>query len=154
MEIMLERVTKDKKDILFRLLQYSLFEESLNDKNTIGENALFDYPWFDAYFIEESREAYFIREQETKRLLGFAMINEHVESISRGHSIAEFLVLPKERRNQIGKKAAYLCLDKHTGSWEISPSFGSDIAYAFWQNVIAEYTKGNYLYRDGVFTII
>lgn len=62
MEIRLERVQREKEDTLFRLLQYSLFEESLTDLNDMNEDALFDYPWFQAYFTEDEREAYFIRQ--------------------------------------------------------------------------------------------
>ena len=51
MNICLKKADPAKKEILFRLLQYSLFEESLHDQNTINEDALFDYPWFDLYFI-------------------------------------------------------------------------------------------------------
>ena len=42
MNICLKKADPAKKEILFRLLQYSLFEESLHDQNTINEDALFD----------------------------------------------------------------------------------------------------------------
>ena len=35
MNICLKKADPAKKEILFRLLQYSLFEESLHDKNTV-----------------------------------------------------------------------------------------------------------------------
>lgn len=41
MEIILEKVEIDQKEVLFRLLQYSLFEESLNDQNEMNKNYLF-----------------------------------------------------------------------------------------------------------------
>ena len=53
MEIQLERVPAAKKEALFRLLQYSLFEESSTDQNEIGDDALFDYPWL--IFILQNR---------------------------------------------------------------------------------------------------
>lgn len=37
MNIYLDKVDKDKKDTLYRLLQYSLYEESLNDGNEMNE---------------------------------------------------------------------------------------------------------------------
>ena len=82
MEIQLERVPAAKKEALFRLLQYSLFEESSTDQNEIGDDALFDYPWFDFYFTEPEREAYFIREKENGKLLGFVMINTYLKKAS------------------------------------------------------------------------
>lgn len=151
MDIIFERAEPDKKDVLFRLLQYSLYEESMSDQNEINEDALFEYPWFDRYFTEIGREAYFIREKGTDKLLGFVMINTHVQKCGEGHSIAEFMVLPKFRRNKIGKKAAAMCFDMHGGNWEVSPSYGSRQAYLFWKNVIEGYADGKVRYEDGIF---
>ena len=61
MDIKLEKVSIDKKDILYKLLQYSLFEESATDLNELNEYAEFEYKWFDSYFIEDDRYAYFIK---------------------------------------------------------------------------------------------
>lgn len=50
MDITLEKVEESKKDVfLYRLLQYSLFEESLSDQNDMNEDALFEYPWFENF---------------------------------------------------------------------------------------------------------
>lgn len=135
MEIELERVPFEKRDALFRLLQYSLFEESLTDLNDMNDEALFDYPWFDAYFTESQREAYFIRECGTKQLLGFAMVREHEDG---RHSIAEFMVIPKYRRQGVGSQAAKACFALHKGLWEVKPAYGSESAKRFWQNTIAQ----------------
>ena len=55
MDITLEKVEESKKDVfLYRLLQYSLFEESLSDQNDMNEDALFEYPWFENYFTDLS----------------------------------------------------------------------------------------------------
>lgn len=148
MDIILEKVEEGKKDILYRLLQYSLFEESISDQNDMNEEALFEYPWFGNYFTEEGRDACFIREQETGRLLGFIMINTHVQKWDSGYSIAEFMILPKFRRNKIGRKAAVACFDRYAGNWEVSPSYGN-----FWQNI---YTSGrffNHTFVNKIFNI-
>ena len=137
MNIMLERVNPERRDTLFRLLQYSLFEESLTDLNEMNDDALFDYPWFDAYFIEPQREAYFIRAQDSKKLLGFAMVREHEDG---RHSIAEFMVIPKYRRSGIGMQAAKACFARHAGLWEVKPAYGSESAKLFWQKTIAQVT--------------
>jgi len=151
MDIVLEKVEVCKKDVLYRLLQYSLFEESLSDQNDMNEDALFEYPWLESYFTEDGRDAYFIREQGTGKLLGFVMMNTYVQKCVSGHSIAEFMVLPKFRRNKIGKKAAFACFERYMGNWEVSPSYGSEQAYFFWKNVIDEYTGKNNLFEDGIF---
>ena len=151
MNIILDRVTKENKDVLFRLLEYSLFEESSNDGNEMNDEAIFEYKYFDSYFTENDREAFFVREQETNKLLGFVMINTYMQKCSSGHSIAEFMIIPKYRRKKIGKKVAFECFDMYKGNWEVSPSYGSDSAYNFWKKVIDEYTNDDNKLNDGIF---
>ncbi|MDO5349865.1 MAG: hypothetical protein Q4E86_07990, partial [Lachnospiraceae bacterium] len=103
------------------------------------------------YFTEEGRDACFIRERGTGKLLGFVMINTYMRKWDSGHSIAEFMILPKFRRNKIGRKAAFACFERYPGNWEISPSYGSEQAYLFWKNVIDEYAGKNKQYEDGIF---
>ena len=43
MEYYLDKVKLKDKDILYRLLQYSLFEKSLNDGNEMNENVIYEY---------------------------------------------------------------------------------------------------------------
>jgi len=151
MEIYLDRVTKNKRDILYRLLQYSLFEESLNDGNEMNNKGIFEYKYFDSYFSDNDRDAFFIKEQDTNKLLGFVMINKYMKRNYDGHSIAEFMVIPKYRKNKIGKKTAFKCFDMYKGVWEVSPSFGSELAYKFWKKVIDEYTNNKNEFIDGIF---
>ena len=54
----IERVGLEDKDILFRLLQYSLFEESINDGNEMNNDAVFEYKKFDRYFSDKDYIAY------------------------------------------------------------------------------------------------
>ena len=151
MKTYLDRVKKEEKAILYRLLEYSLFEESLNDGNEMNQDALFNYQYFDNYFTDADRDAFFIRELDTNKLLGFVMINTYMQKSDSGHSIAEFMVIPKYRKNKIGKEIAFKCFDMYHGNWEVSPSLNSESAYLFWQKVIDEYTKSNYIYTDRIF---
>ncbi len=74
-----------------------------------------------------------------------------MQKCTDGHSIAEFMIIPKYRRNKIGKKVAFNCFDMYKGYWEVSPSRGSEAAYAFWKKVIDEYTDEKNEYIDGIF---
>lgn len=40
------RKSKENKDVLYRLLEYSLYEESANDLNEMNEDAIFEYKYF------------------------------------------------------------------------------------------------------------
>lgn len=151
MEIYLDRVLEDKKDTLYRLLEYSLYEESLNDGNEMNDEAIFEYKYFDRYFTDNDRDAFFIREKDTNKLIGFVMINTYMQKCDNGHSIAEFLVIPKYRRCKIGKRVAFECFNMYKGIWEVSPSCNSESAYLFWKKVIDEYTNGENEFVDGLF---
>ena len=150
-QIKLHKVTSSDKEVLFRLLQYSLFEESATDGNQINQDGLFEYKWFDAYFSDPAREAFLIKEKDTENLLGFAMVCEHVRVLKIGHSIAEFMVLPQYRRNKIGTKAAHQIFKMHDGGWEVKPSQGSEKAFKFWENVIQTFTQNEYQFKQNVF---
>lgn len=151
MEIYLDKVLEDKKDTLYRLLEYSLYEESLNDGNEMNDEAIFEYKYFDKYFTDNDRDAFFIREKNTNKLIGFVMINTYMQKNDNGHSIAEFLVIPKYRRCKIGKRVAFECFNVYKGIWEVSPSYNSESAYLFWKKVIDEYTNGKNEFVDGIF---
>ena len=153
MGIYLDRALENKKDTLYRLFEYSLYEESLNDGNEMNEEAIFEYKYFDRYFTNYDRNAFFIREKETNKLLGFVMINTYMQKCDKGHSIAEFMVIPKYRRCKIGKKVAFKCFDMFEGNWEVSPSYNSESAYLFWKKVIDEYTNGENEFSDGIFVL-
>ena len=79
MNVYLSRVNESEKDTLYRLLEYSLFEESLNDGNEMNNEAIFEYKYFDKYFTDNDRDAFFIKEKETSKLLGFVMINTFMQ---------------------------------------------------------------------------
>ena len=134
MQIRLETVYKSESQVLFRLLQYSLFEESAFDGNEMNEKAEFDYPEFDSYFTDSSRQAFFIRSAEQNTLLGFSMIKAQQGFCS----IEEFMILPKYRRKGIGRCAAKRCFERHQGVWSVTPSFNSEQAALFWKDVIKD----------------
>ena len=75
MEPELIRAGLPDRDLFFRLLQYSLYEESAHGGNEMGEDGLFAYPWIDGYFTDPTREAYLVRAWDSGTLLGFDMLH-------------------------------------------------------------------------------
>ena len=143
-----EANVKDK-DKLFRLLQFALYDGSQYINNEINQDCIFEYKWFDKYFSDSKRNAYFIKNNE--EYLGMVLVNENLKFNKTGKCIAEFLILPKYRRNHIGKKVAYDIFEMFKGDWEVQPMENNPIAYSFWKNIINEYTNGNYITKnDGV----
>ena len=151
MEYILDKVKRKDKRVLFQLLQYLLFEISGNDTTSMNQKGVFEYPWFKNYFTDKDRSAYLIKGKNNNELLGFAMVNKHTQKFEDGHSIAEFMILPKYRRQKIGKKVAIDIFNLYKGNWEIQPSNNSPRAFTFWDTVIKEYTNDNYKFVDGLF---
>lgn len=146
----IEKVKDDEKDILYNLLQFALYDGSKYIENKINNNAVFEYKWFDSYFTDENRYAYFIKDN-SENLIGFAMLNQNMKILPDGYSVAEFLILPSYRRNHIGKKVAFELFSKFKGNWEVEPIENSKEAYNFWKNVISDYTNNNYEYKNQIF---
>lgn len=151
MDIYLEKADNTDRDTLYRLLQYSLFEISEFGLRDVDDEAVFEYKYFDKYFTSDDRDAFFIKDKNTNKLLGFVMINTYLRFCGSGHSIAEFMVFPKYRRNKIGQKAAFKVFNMYHGNWEVEPVSDSKRAYMFWENVIKEYTSDNYEFKEGIF---
>ena len=147
--IRLDKVLLEEKELLFRLLQFALYDGSLYNTNKIGEDGLFPYKWFDNYFTDDDRDAFFIREDD--KIVGFVMINQFMKKCDNGHSVAEFLVLPEYRRNHIGKKVAYLVFEMFPGNWEVDPIEESNEACRFWENVVVNYTNNKFSFSDGIY---
>ena len=139
------KAKSDEKNKMYALLQFALYDGSQYIDNDINDDCFFEYNWFDNYFTDTDRLAYFIKNKG--KYLGMVLVNENLKFNKNGKSIAEFLILPKYRRNHIGKRVAYDIFTKFKGNWEVEPMENNPIAYSFWHNVIAEYTNNNYIIK-------
>lgn len=79
------------------------------------------------------------------------MVNTYMQKFKDGHTIAEYMVLPKYRRNKIGSKVAFELFNRYKGNWEVRPSYNSQKAYLFWKSTVEKYTNNNYKFEDGIF---
>lgn len=149
-EIQLEKVTEESRQTLWNLLQYMVFETSPSGNNVAGPDGSFEYKHFDNYFTDDNREAYLIKAPDGE-LMGFVMINQYLQKAQSGHAIAEFLILPRFRRNGVGREVARRCFKMHPGNWEVSPADGSASAYGFWKTIIDEITDNDNQLEDGLF---
>lgn len=149
MKYTLKEITAKEKDILYKLLQFALYDSTKYNPSKLNSKGEYDYKWFNSYFMEETRKSYLITNND--EILGFVMLNEYLQYNNEGKSIAEFLILPSYRRHHIGSKVATQIFNMFPGTWEVSPLPNSEEAYLFWQNTITKYTKGNYKIKDKVF---
>lgn len=144
MNIQLIKVLEKDKATLWNLLQFALYDGSFYVDNDINEQGVFEYKWFDTYFEDDTRFAYFIKKEN--HIVGFVMINGNLKTshVGNAQAIAEFLILPQYRKHHIGKTVAHRIFDMFDGDWEVQPMENNIGAYQFWNKVIKEYSNNNY----------
>lgn len=144
MIVNLKQVTSDKKEILRNLLEKYDYEFSQWDKRDVNELGLYGYQYLDYYWTQENRWAYFV--MVDNHLAGFVMVIDLPEVSDRetDFQMAEFFIMHKYRRSGIGKLTFFKILDKHKGKWQLKLHPANTASVYFWNNVIKEYTKGQF----------
>ena len=144
MQVEIKQVCADEKEILRNLLEKYDYEFSQWNKRDVNELGLFGYPYFDHYWTENERWAYFIYADH--KLAGFAMVNNlpEVDDRQTDFQMAEFFVLYKYRRSSVGKQAFFKVLELHKGRWQLKLHPDNLGSVHFWNRVINEYTNGVY----------
>jgi predicted acetyltransferase len=82
---------------------------------------------------------------------GFAMIITAGDPLPEGvdYELLAFHITPKYRRKGIGRIAAHQLFDLYKGTWAVFELEDNLPARWFWEQVIGEYTNGNYEMLDG-----
>jgi predicted acetyltransferase len=101
-----------------------------------------EYPWLYSYWIDPGRFPFLIFSGED--LAGFALVNSHTVLLQGARSVAEFYVVPRFRRQRIGKVAAFALFKKFPGRWEVRQLYENLVAQRFWRRVLSEYTGGRF----------
>lgn len=142
MEVLLKKAAYEDKSILRQLMELYAYDFTEFTGEDIGPHGFYEYRYFDYYWAEEDRYPYFI--MVDGQIAGFVLVNQYTSFIKEGYSIAEFFVMRKYRRGGVGRKAACLAFDAHPGMWEVNEMAQNVVAQKFWENVISEYTNGDF----------
>ena len=157
MNISIELVKKEEKEILKNLLEKYNYEFSQYNDLDVNNLGLYGYDYLDCYWTEENRFPYFIK--VNNNLAGFVMVNDYQEEkLDTNYTISEFFIMFKYRRTGIGKYVVKYILEKYTGKWQLKYHPKNEISKIFWNKTIEEYTNGKYeiikdskeaVYEDG-----
>ncbi|MEX1021349.1 MAG: GNAT family N-acetyltransferase [Litorilinea sp.] len=63
--------------------------------------------------------------------------------------LVDFYIVPKYRGQGVGRAAARLVFDNHRGRWVVYELEKNQPARAFWQQILHEYTHGQFENRQG-----
>ena len=143
MNIMIEPVKKEEKEILRNLLEKYRYEFSQYDGTDVNNLGLYGYDYFDNYWTEENRYPFFVKVDG--KIAGFIMVNDYPDiKIDTNYSMAEFFIMYKYRRHGVGKYAAKCIFNEIKGKWQLKIHPKNIISEKFWIKIIDEYTKGDY----------
>jgi predicted acetyltransferase len=147
MDVRVERIPIEEKPVLRNLMELCRHDFSDFDGSEVSPHGLFGYRYIDNYWTEEDRYPLFIKVGD--KLAGFALVREIGEAgWETTHSMAEYFILRKYRRQGVGTAAACQVFDMFSGRWSVSQEELNTAAQAFWQKVIGEYTGGQYTKRQ------
>ena len=157
MDITIETVKIEEKEILRNLLEKYNYEFSQYEKTDVNSLGLYGFDYLDYYWTEKNYFPYFIKLNNL--LAGFAMVTDHLDiNIETNFTMAEFTIFFKYRKMGIGRYVVKELFKKHKGKWQIKFHPKNETSEIFWTNVVNEYSKGNYeiienntetIYRDG-----
>ena len=116
--IRLQEVKAEERELLWNIIQKYLYEMTKYYPENMDEQGIYQYEYFDAYFTDAERKAFFIYEDEI--MVGFVMLNPY-SAIEHhpDYTIAEFTIFPSYRRNHRAINAVNLILSRYHGKWEI-----------------------------------
>lgn len=106
---------KEDRDTVMNLLEKYLYEFSQWEKTDVNDKGLYGYEYLDCYFEEKT-----------------------------DFCLSDFFIMNKYRRKGYGKEAVFQVLTMHHGKWQLKRHPHNIGSVHFWNNVIAEYTKGNF----------
>jgi predicted acetyltransferase len=141
MTVEIRPASSSDKHILRNLMELYLHDFSEFEDLDVDEHGLYGYERLDHYWLEAERHPFLIR--VAGKLAGFILVRDSRDQPVT-HSIAEFFVVRKYRRQGVGRLAAWAMFDQFPGAWNVCQEETNRPAQAFWRKVIGEYTRGNY----------
>ena len=139
-------ITLAEKPDLMREMQDYIREMSAFDPTIEAVDGVYEYPYLDAYWREDTRWAFWVAVDGARA--GFALLRRTEEGPME---MAEFYIRPAHRRSGIGLDFARDLIARHSGHWIISEYRASAGAIAFWRRVIEkrDYSEREYISDHG-----
>ena len=131
-------VHADDRELLWNINQKYLYEMTNYYADEMDAQGILHYGYFDAYFTDPKRRAFFLREDS--QLVGFAMIHPY-SNLGRNpdYVLAEFTIFPMYRGNHLASTAAELIFERFPGSWEVKYNEANIAAKTLWISVTTPY---------------
>ncbi len=144
-DVTLELAAREDAPLLANLLELYAHDLSGTFGLDIGADGRFGYKTLPLYWSEPERKfPFFIR--SATGVVGFALVTRGspVTDDPDDFDVAEFFVLRRHRRSEVGRCAAELLWDRFAVRWIVRVSEGNRGGCEFWRRVIPAYSRGRY----------
>ncbi len=132
-------VKPEERDLFWNINQKYLYEMTHYYPDEMDEQGNYHYGYFEKYFVDPKRKAYFILNDEKK--VGFVMIHPYsVIGKHPDHTMAEFTIFPAFRKNGFAKDAVKQIFSLYRGKWEIKYNEKNTAAKAFWTKMTNDFS--------------
>ena len=131
-----------QKSVIRQMMELYFHDLSEFEDIEMDEYGHFGYKYLDPYWSEDNRHPFLVTAEG--KLAGFVLVNQHTLLPASEYAIAEFFILRKYRRQQIGKTVACRIFSMFPGYWESHQTVENKIAQQFWRKIIEGYTHGQY----------
>ena len=121
------------KSIVRHLVELYVYDYSEYMEWDVDEHGRFGYQYLDNYWTEPDRHPFLFRVDG--KLAGFAFVRAN-EPVPGTCDMAEFFVLRKYRRRNVGIIAASALFDQFPGAWQIRQMELNKVATEFWHRAI------------------
>jgi predicted acetyltransferase len=144
MQITLFPITAREKLALANLVQLYHYDLSEFNGADVDEQGCFNNEQLDLVWGAAGHYPFLMRVD--MHLAGIALVSQQsrIHGIFDGHTIADFFVLRRYRRQGVGRTAAMQLFDHFPGRWEVSSSAQNVPGHIFWRGVVDRYTGGHY----------
>lgn len=131
-------VRPEDRELLWNINQKYLYEMTNYYDDEMDVMGNLHYGYFDAYFTDPKRQAFFLYEERT--LVGFAMIHPYSNlGAEPDYVMAEFTIFPMYRGKHLAIKAAEMIFERFKGRWEVKYNEKNTAAKALWNQVTERY---------------
>jgi predicted acetyltransferase len=147
----LEPASAGDAGLLANLLELYIHDLSDVFPVELGADGRFGYAKLPLYFSEPARRFPFLLRQ-AGRVAGFALVTRGspLSDDPDVLDVAEFFVMRRYRRADVGRRAAFALWDHMPGSWIVRVSEGNRPAVPFWSRIVREYSdRATELERPG-----
>ncbi|MBP2112638.1 GNAT family N-acetyltransferase [Paenibacillus silagei] len=147
MELGIELVPKEQKQIISRLMQFYLYDFTRYLELQVDREGLFpSYPGLEAYWNSGKNKFAYLFTVDGN-VAGFALIDRLLRDPEGEFYMTEFFVMQRYRRSGVGTWAAHRLFDMFPGNWKVSQIRANTPARDFWHRVIGAYTGGDFQER-------